>query len=352
MGAPEPPPGGGRRGGQPRRGPGLSGLAVAGPDGPGAGRGIRRQRAGHDRVARDRDGPAFHPAAQLPRLPPGEPRREARRRPLPGPRAVQLREPGAMAGPGGPQQAERAPQDHRHHTRRRYRVPRRGGDAAPHRQRPAGLRERPRRPAHQGPARPRGRARRRCRRDRSRRGGRSGHRGSAGHRRDGADGAGATRRRPGHRRLRMERGARHRVPARAHDGADVRPDEHRRRPAHGHAGRCPAGQHGPGVVGARREDPGRRGLRRAAVEPGQPRAHPARLDPREPSWSALHQRGDELQRPRRRLPPDGLPVLRLCEPARLADLRRAQRRAVRLLRHARRGARRGLDPACRARRAS
>ena len=86
-----------------------------------------------------------------------------------------------------------------------------------------------------------------------------------------------------------------------HPGVDR--DLHRRRPAHGDEGRRDDHEHARGVV-----DPGRR--RAARVEPdgpgaGQRPAHAAPLDHGQPPRPALHERGGQLQRLRRRLPRRG-----------------------------------------------
>ena len=62
------------------------------------------------------------------------------------------------------------------------------------------------------------------------------------------------------------------------------------------------------------------------------RAHPAPLDHGQPPGQAVHQRGGQLQRLRRRLPPVRRGRLRLREPALLAGLRPGVRPPLRLLR--------------------
>ena len=110
-----------------------------------------------------------------------------------------------------------------------------------------------------------------------------------------------------------------RVPARPDDPPGVDRDEHRRRPADGDEGRSDDHQHARGVVDPRRRRA--RGGQPARADPGQRAADAAALDHGQPARPAVHQRGGELQRLRRRLPRRGRLPVRVRQPAVLAGVR-------------------------------
>ncbi len=146
-------------------------------------------------------------------------------------------------------------------------------------------------------------------------------------------------RRAGVRRLRVERGAAARVPARPDDPPGLHRDEHRRRAADGDEGRGDALQHARGVVDPRRCRAGRG--QPAGSDPRQRPADAAALDHGQPSRPALHERGGQLQRLRRCLPRRGRVPLRVRQPAVLAGVRPELRRHLRLPRRGRRRRRAG-----------
>ena len=264
---------------------------------------------------------ALRGGAGLPRLPPGAPRREAGRGALPRPRPVLLPGPRPVGRPGRPTRPQPLPHVDRDATRRRrrHRRPEVLADRTARDVRGCGqalvgalLRRLPG-PGHRtGPGGPRRRARRRgrpCRRRGLRR------------RRWPVPRRGPPRRGAGHRWLRVGRRARPLVPPRPDDQPGHHPDQHRRRAADGHASRSRAGQHARGVVDPDHPHPRRRAVRPAAGPPDPPGAHPPPLDHGQPSGPALHQRGRQLQRPRRGLPPVRPVAVHVRQPAVLAGVR-------------------------------
>ena len=207
------------------------------------------------------------------------------------------------------------------------------GDAAPHRQRRARHGPGARRPAAQGVPGPRRRAADQPPRRRPDHGGRQGRRRRV---RDGRGPQGGPRaeRRDRDRRLRAQRGAQAGVPARAvhpHRGGG---HQRGRRPEDGHARRRDDRQHARGVVDA--DDRGAHEHRRDGPADADLRAHAARRDHGQQDGQALHQRGRQLQRLRRRVPRAGHHHAFEYEPALLADLRPDLARQVRLRRRPRR----------------
>ena len=239
----------------------------------------------------------------LPGLPPRAPGREARRRPLAGVPAVPVRRARRVAAPGH----RRPAAVRQHHDERDQPRPRR---AAGRRARGAGAPQDPRRarrrpgsgrPAAQGLPRPRHRAADRDARHRTRDRRRPGDRRPVRERRDRS--RRERRRRPRDRRLRVGPRPGQRVHPRPAGPLGVRADQHRRRAADVDARRRVPRQHARGVVGADHRRPGRAAPMAAwQVNGERTRPHCIMVNKRA---QALHQRGRELQRARRRVPRPG-----------------------------------------------
>ena len=115
-------------------------------------------------------------------------------------------------------------------------------------------------------------------------------------------GARAPGRRAGHGRVRMGSQSGAGIPARPHARPGVPAEQHRRRSAHGDGARRGSGQHGRGVVGSDRADPGRHHRRQATQPQRTAGTNPAAQHHRQPGRAAIRQRGMRLQLDGRRVP--------------------------------------------------